>query len=110
MSQWVQSKYSKDAKKWEVVHIKEAHLPVAWPYWKVRDEDGIFKELLKSEYIECDPPEQWVTCTREMFFGSPGFPCGPRASAPAVLHPPIGYRWVWSEKDHDALMIQWKVS
>lgn len=55
MSQWVQSKYSKDATKWEVTH----DTPL---YWQVKGHTGGEKVVLKEEYIPCDPPERWVDC------------------------------------------------
>ncbi|MDH4328545.1 MAG: hypothetical protein OEV77_08490, partial [Nitrospira sp.] len=55
MSQWVQSKYSKDATKWEVTH----DTPL---YWQVKGHTGGEKVVLKEEYIPCDPPVQWVDC------------------------------------------------
>lgn len=100
MSQWVQSKYSKDAKKWEVFSIRDSF------YRVLTGKCGNTADLPRDEYIECDPPEQWEVCTRDMFFGTPGFPCGPRANAPAGLQLPSGCHWAWSEKDPDALVIQ----
>lgn len=69
MSKWVQSRYSKDAKKFEVIGVDSGK-------WKVREmllvghmgKEGrapIFYDLPVNEYIECDPPTQWEVCTRE---------------------------------------------
>ena len=102
--QWVQSKYSKDAKKWEVWSEADRH-------FIVKDAD-LHISLPKSEYNPCDPPEQWEVCTREAVSISSyngnsclqrqvdGTKCGVLIS---------GSSWAWSEKDTDALVVKRRV-
>ena len=109
MSQWVQSKYSKDAKKWEVDDLlsTKGHIH----YYAI---DGVHV-LPKEEYIPCDPPERWETCTRKMIHSVWGETETTRSSFSVIGPHPTphlqdGYRWNWSEKDPDALVIQRKVT
>lgn len=105
MSQWVQH-ISGQGEKWEVVHTGMKSTE-----WAVNDKRGIGKHYLPtSEYILCDPPEEWEVCTGDMI---------------KIIHEQsrllrysnnrqFGYldhdeRWAWSEKDPEALVIQRKV-
>lgn len=97
---WVQSKYSKEAKKWEVCSEDDK-------YYNVKD-DTWASSVLKSEYIPCDPPEKWEVCTRDRVGISENGIRLSMASGMAV-HVSAGYRWGWSEKDPDALVIERKV-
>lgn len=106
MSQWVQSKYSQDAKKWEVM------AEFADTY-KV-DITHSYIHLPKDEYIKCDPPERWEICTRDSVEVESTVLAEKEALADVFedvtrvyLH--NGYRWAWSEKDPDALVIKRKV-
>ena len=98
VSQWVQSKYSKDAKKWEVLNE-------GTEYYMGTTGIGACS-LVKSEYIPCDPPERWEACTREAV----------RIDQYGTFHwrsvrdiPGIEWRWAWSEKDPDALVVKRRV-
>ena len=93
MSQWVRSKYDENAKKWKVCDESNTSYLTT---------DGFY--LPVSEYLPCDPPERWQVCTREVvgcsreslkfhagaYFGDPG----------------PGFRWAWSMKDPDGLVIE----
>lgn len=104
MSQWVQSKYSKDAKKLKVVAEFSDTYKVGLMHSYIN--------LPKDEYIPCDPPERWEVCTLEVVkidedkndLSSKVFQ---EWTYPALLHE--GYCWDWSEKDPDALVIKRKV-
>lgn len=97
MSKWVQSKYSKDAKKWEVL---DHHMG----YYHIKHK-GLTKALLEDEYIECDPPERWETCTKDYA------KINERGEFEWVIVLPtfVNHRWAWSKKDSDALVMQKKV-
>lgn len=108
MSQWVQSKYSKDAKKWEV--------ETEWQdYYSVRImSHGILeiRSLPKDEYIIVDPPERWEPCTREdiSIVNSGETSClqnHMRDTVFGILWTEL--RWARSEKDPNAFVIQKKV-
>ena len=65
MSKWVRSKYSEDATKFAVhpsldyvVHDSYIVIGVHGP--------GTISAVPKCEYVECEHPERWETCTREM--------------------------------------------
>lgn len=60
--QWVQSIYSKDAKKWRVAHDG----PVRVSQYVVYGDTTQLHYLPKSEYAPCEPPERWVNVTGEM--------------------------------------------
>ena len=62
MSQWVQSKYSKDATKFEASDDNTFQ-------WKLRHGQEGYKEhwVPKSEYILCDPPEVWEDVTNTCY-------------------------------------------
>lgn len=104
MSKWVQSKYSKDAKKWEVLDQHGG-------YYHIKNK-GLTNILLEDEYVPCDPPERWETCTREVVnIQCPIFSwkthykiCLNKGGGEAIVGD--GLRWAWSEKDPDALVIQ----
>lgn len=98
VSQWVQSKYSKDAKRWEIWSEADRH-------FIVKDAD-LHISLPKSEYIPCDPPERWEVCTQEAV----------RIDQDGIFHwlsvrdiIGIEWRWAWSEKDHNALVVKRRV-
>lgn len=108
MSQWVQSKYSKDAKKWEV--------ETEWQdYYSVRVRShGILeiRSLPKDEYILVDPPEQWETCTqKDISIISYGEKSALQNHMTDTIFAMIwtDLRWARSEKDPDAFVIQKKV-
>jgi len=61
---WVQHK-SGQGEKWQVDSYYDDHEM----FWRVRTKPTIVDyvyRLPKSEYIECDPPEVWEECTREV--------------------------------------------
>lgn len=67
----------------------------------------------KYEYVKCDPPEQWEICTRDSVevestvLAEKGLADVFEDCMRVYLH--NGYRWGWSEKDPDALVIKRKV-
>lgn len=107
MAQWVRSKYSEEAKKWEVL----CEYPSAWIVWKSAYH-LCNVSLLKEEYITCDPPkppERWEVCTREVIHAIDGLPHGQWLvyGKPCIPFAKLdeGERWAMSEKDPDALVI-----
>lgn len=102
---WVQSKYSKDAMKFEVTEGD-----TYYHYWQPPDRGFV---VPKEEYIPCDPPEKWEECTvlvarlddksvetlNGLWTGLP---------VPWIKLPP-GHRWAYSQKDPYALVIERKV-
>lgn len=103
MSQWVQYKNDPNGKKWEV--------EVEWDdYYAVKViSHGVLaiRNLPKDEYIPCDPPERWEVCTRDRVGLSENGAVLVAGRLP--VHVSAGYRWAWSEKDPDALIIQRRV-
>lgn len=107
MAQWVQSKYNKEAKKWEVSYETEYDYCV---------QGLLIYFLPKEDYVPCDPPERWEGCTREVVevcengralnLPDPTLNAGKFNYMGNVSS---GYRWVWSEKDPDALVIERRV-
>lgn len=96
MPKWVQHK-SGQGKKWEVdaVHLES--------YAVKRSATSVSRFLLPiEEYALTDPLEQWETCTRDYAHITDD------AMRVAFRVPP-GCRFQWSEKDHDAIVIQRKV-
>jgi len=64
MNKYVQHK-SGQGEKWQVDSYYDDHEM----FWRVPMKPGVADlvyRLPKSEYIECDPPEQWEECTREV--------------------------------------------
>ncbi len=57
--QWVQSIYSKDAKKWKLAQIE----PGDSSEYIVYGEGCVTHYVPKSEYAPCEPPERWVNVT-----------------------------------------------
>lgn len=97
---WVQSKYSKDARKFEVTESGPY-----FHYWQPPDRGFV---LPKEEYIPCDPPERWEVCTRDRVgLSENGMRLSVASNLPVYVS--AGYRWAWSEKDPDALVIKRKV-
>lgn len=110
MNEWIQSKYSKDAKKWELVlqtGIEDGDV------WAVRNGFGRLPIYLpKEDYVLCDPPERWEVCTRNIV----------KVHSEDLQESYITIesctsvflnekeRWAWSKKDPDALVIERKVS
>lgn len=101
---WVQSKYSKESRKFEV-----ADGEVYYSFWRPPDQ-GLL--LPKEEYIPCDPPENWQVCTREMVDIDDGSIVENHAIfRVGNTHGFIsGYRWAWSEKDPDALVMEKRIN
>ncbi len=105
MSQWVQSKYSKDAKKWEVVAEFSDTYKV--------DITHSYIHLPKCEYDKCYPPERLEICTRDIVdvestaLTEKALTNVFQDCTRVYLH--NGYRWAWSEKDPDALVIKREV-
>lgn len=94
---WVQSKYSKESRKFEVTEGDPYY-----HYWQPPDRGFV---LPKEEYIPCDPPERWEVCTRSMAkLGDSVLAIRDRA-----MMLPDGAIWRWSEKDPDAIVIKRKV-
>lgn len=60
--QWVQSIYSKDAKKWRVAHDG----PVRVSQYVVYGDTTQLHYLPKSEYAPCEPPERWVSMMEKL--------------------------------------------
>lgn len=56
---WVQSIYSKNAKKWRVA----SGGPVRVSEYVVYGDNAQLQYLPKSEYAPCEPPERWVNVT-----------------------------------------------
>ncbi len=111
MPKWVRSKYSEEAKKWEV---HENQYTNGW-YWRVNSpsECPTLIDLPMDEYVLCDPQEQWQTCTRDAVrisvFCKKGLDWCREGTFVQWVSLPPGYCWAWSEKDPDALIIQRKV-
>ncbi len=63
---WVQSKYSKDAPKWNVIE------EIPGEYAVLAQIPNVLSNrhwLPKSEYVECEAPEVWEDITDECTYG-----------------------------------------
>lgn len=71
--QWVQSIYSKDAKKWKLAQIEPGDSSEYIVYGEgcvseyfVYGDDAQLQYLPKSEYAPCEPPERWVSMMEKL--------------------------------------------
>lgn len=112
MPKWVRSKYSEMAKKWEVCEENKQFYTADMGWHQTL-------YLPKCDYIECEPPEHWEVCTREVVgidekdYGKALLQKGRSISmfgqVAALGLLATGFRWAWSEKDINALVIERKV-
>ena len=80
MSQWVQHK-SGQGEKWEVVDMRGMGQPDIWETVRKCPIGGAYW-LPTSEFVLCDPPEQWVDVTGD-------------CDVPVFQKPYPGYAQVW---------------
>lgn len=98
---WVCHK-SGQGEKWKVAENYKSKS--SWCVY-AKDETEFYHYLPQSEYIECDPPEVWVECTRNKveIYGSDCRHLITLANSWTFASLDHGYHWAWRD---NALVIE----